>query len=127
MNSFKELVVYQRAAAFADDVYRLVRHWEKFELWSIGIQLIRAADSVGANIAEAAGRWHTPDRRRLLYIARGSLAETEHWVLTAQRLNLLPGDFCDRLEDIRKPLNGLTNRSPPEPSPDTRHPTPDTS
>ena len=110
---FNELEVYRRACALADDLYEASSGWPKFQIWSLGIQLVRAADSVGANIAEATGRWHTPDRRRFLYIARGSLAETEHWILCAERRGLLREGWSDRISDVRRPLNGLIKRNPP--------------
>jgi four helix bundle protein len=96
--TFRDMDVYRRATGFADEMHEVVVRWPKFELWSVGIQLVRAADSVGANIAEALGRWHQPDRKRLLYIARGSLSETEHWVLRAEE---------------RGPPNGLIKKSRP--------------
>ncbi len=45
------------------------------ELWD---QARRAAESVGANIAEGCGRSTGPDRRRCFVIAQGSLRETQH-------------------------------------------------
>jgi four helix bundle protein len=111
--TFKELVAYRRAVALADEVHDHVVNWPKADLWSSGIQLLRAVDSVGANIAEATGRWHTPDRRRFLYIARGSLMETEHWLLCAERRGLLANGWSDRITDVRRPLNGLIKKTPP--------------
>ena len=85
--------------------------WGSFERWTIGLQLIRAADSIGANIAEASGRWHVADSRRLLFIARGSLYETEHWLLRAEARELLSqGDLRERLDEIGRALNGLIRR-----------------
>jgi four helix bundle protein len=111
--TFKELDVYRRAVALADELHDLVMGWPKADLWSSGIQLLRAADSVGANIAEATGRWHIPDGRRFLYIARGSLMEPEHWLTCAERRGLLPPGWSERVTDVRRPLNGLIKRSPP--------------
>jgi len=112
-STFKDLVAYGRAVALADELHDIVVNWPKPDLWSSGIQLLRAVDSVGANIAEATGRWHTPDRRRFLYIARGSLMETEHWLLCAERRGLLPEGWSDRVTDVRRPLNGLIKKTPP--------------
>jgi four helix bundle protein len=112
--TFRDLDVYLRATAFADEMYERVVLWPKFDRWTVGVQLIRAADSVGANIAEGLGRWHPPDRKRMLYIARGSLAETEHWVLRAEQRGLLPNGISERLSDIRRPLNGLIKKTPPK-------------
>jgi four helix bundle protein len=111
MNGFRELDAYRRAAALADEVFELSARWESFERWTLGVQLVRAVDSVAANIAEAMGRWHGPDRRRLLYIARGSLNETEHWLLTAEERGLLPSGYSARVTEIGKPLNGLIKRT----------------
>jgi four helix bundle protein len=74
------------------------------------VQLVRAGDSVGANIAEAMGRWHVADRRRLLFIARGSLYETEHWMLRAESRGLLKRGASDRLGELGRALNGLIKK-----------------
>jgi four helix bundle protein len=122
VHGFRELDAYRRAVALANDVFELSAGWESFARWTLGVQLVRAADSVAANIAEATGRWHGPDRRRLLFIARGSLNETEHWLLVAEERGLLPSRYSARVSEIAKPLNGLIRRNPP--TPDTRDPTP---
>jgi four helix bundle protein len=79
------------------------------------MQLVRAADSIGANIAEALGRWHPADKRRLLTIARGSLYETEHWIDRAHHRGLLR-DTPD-LSELGRTLNGLMKKPTPERKP----------
>lgn len=106
-SGFRRLVAYQLATALANDVHAQVRGWPALDRRSSGVQLIRAIDSVGANIAEAVGRWHTPDRRRLLIIARGSLLESEHWLLQAEARGLLPEGMNERIDEIARTLNGL--------------------
>jgi four helix bundle protein len=54
---FKDLVAYRRARSLADEVRTSALAWQQFDRWTIGFQLVRAADSVGANIAEAFGRY----------------------------------------------------------------------
>jgi four helix bundle protein len=105
---------YQAAAKLGDDVRIAVSDWESFELWTVGIQLVRAADSIGANIAEALGRRTLADQRRLLVVARGSLLETEHWVERARNRALLPdADSLEaRLTELGKMLNGLIRTDP---------------
>ena len=80
MSAFGDLDVYRRAAAFADEVYWAVGGWSSFDRFALGGQLVRATDSIRANIAEAFGRWSAKDQRRMLYMARGSAYETEHWL-----------------------------------------------
>jgi four helix bundle protein len=108
--SFRRLVAYQRAVELADELDRIIRAWPPADRRRLGDQILRSADSVGANIAEATGRWHTPDKRRLLIIARGSLHELEHWLLTAERRGLVDQGIACRVDHIARPLNGLIRR-----------------
>jgi four helix bundle protein len=107
---FRDLVAYRLAVSLARDMRTAVESWPNFHLWSVGIQLVRAADSVGANIAEAMGRWHRADQRRLLLVARGSLFETEHWIGLAQDRGLLPSDAGAQLPELKRVLNGLIRK-----------------
>ncbi len=109
-SAFRDLVAYRLSVEIADDMHATVARWSSFDRWSLGVELVRAADSVGANIAEAMGRWHVPDRRRLLFIARGSLHETEHWILRAEARGLLEPGTNDRLGEVARALNGLIRR-----------------
>ena len=106
-SGFRDLVAYRLASELADDLHRAVAAWPSFERWSLGLQLVRAADSVGANIAESSGRWHMPDKRKFLVIARGSLYETEHWIASAEARGLLPAGSSDRLDELARALSGL--------------------
>ena len=56
---------------------------------TVGKQLIKSADSIGANIAEGTGRGSFADNRRFARIARGSLFELKHWLRRAFTKNLL--------------------------------------
>jgi len=110
--SFRRLRAYSLSAEAADELHRQVAAWPAFERWTIGMQLVRAADSVGANIAEATGRWHPADKRRLLIIARGSLYEVEHWVLRAGARGLSCRPPAG-LGELGRTLNGLIKRPTP--------------
>jgi four helix bundle protein len=106
-SNFRSLTVYQRSRALGQMLYERVAQWRAFDRDTVGVQLIRAADSVSANIAEAGGRWSAADKRRLLMVARGSLYETEHWIDTAHARGLLETNLSDELAAIARPLNGL--------------------
>jgi four helix bundle protein len=49
----------------------IVVKWSVFARDTVGKQLVKAADSVGANIAEGTGRGTFVDNRRFVRIARG--------------------------------------------------------
>jgi four helix bundle protein len=72
--------------------------------------MIRAADSIGANIAEASGRWSKAERRRFLITARASLYELEYWIDRAAARNLRLPPCAGRLDAIARPLSGLIKR-----------------
>ena len=110
---FRDLVAYRRAAALGDELHREIATWSAFDRYGLGVQLLRAADSIGANIAEAAGRWSLPDRRRFLIIARGSLYETEHWLARAHERGLVAQERIDGLRAIAVPLTGLIRAPAP--------------
>jgi four helix bundle protein len=107
-----DLDVYRRSVALADELHGDVWRWSSFDRWTVGLQLIRAADSIGANLAEAAGRRTQADQRRLLIIARGSAVELQHWLARARSRGLpLPADARARAEELGRMLNGLIKSS----------------
>src|SRR3954452_19865321 len=95
--SLEDKRVFQRAEQIADRVWDLVAAWDWFTKKTVGAQLVRAADSIGANIAESAGRYHPGDVRNFLYYARGSLQETRFWLRRAERRGLLATDVLATL------------------------------
>lgn len=95
---FEDLRVYQLAEGLADDIWRLVCRWDPLARDTIGKQVIRSADSIGANIAEGSGRGTYQDNRRFVRMARGSLCETRHWLRRAFRRELLCTDEIEKLK-----------------------------
>ena len=85
--NFENLRVYQLSEELSDSVWFIVIRWESFARETVGKQMTRAVDSIGANIAEGEGRASYQDNRRFIKIARGSLQETQHWLRRAFRRN----------------------------------------
>jgi four helix bundle protein len=88
-SNFENLAVYKLAEEIADSVWEVVGLWQPLARDTVGKQLIRAADSIGANIAEGEGGGSFRDNRRFVRIARGSVNETKHWLRRAFRRGLL--------------------------------------
>ena len=88
IRSHRDLIVWQKAMDLAVAVYGLTKHLPKHEQYRIVDQMTRSVASVPANIAEGS-RDAPNDYGRFLAIARGSLAETETFLMLAIRLNYL--------------------------------------
>jgi four helix bundle protein len=105
--------MYRRAEGIADAIWELAIGWEPFSKDTVGKQLTRAADSIGANIAESAGRFHPGDVIRFLYYARGSLRETRFWLKRAQKRQLISTEsFSKHMEELNtlaKEINAYIN------------------
>ncbi|MCT7979755.1 four helix bundle protein [Laspinema olomoucense] len=97
---FKNLHVYQLSAELADLIWDIVREWDTFAKNTIGQQIVRSADSIGANIAEGCGRGSFQDNRRFVKIARGSLNETRHWLTRAAKRQLLTEEQINQIKPI---------------------------
>ncbi|MCS6804681.1 MAG: four helix bundle protein [Acidobacteriota bacterium] len=98
--SFEGLQVYQLAERLADGIWEIVIEWDDFAKDTVGKQLVRAADSIGANIAEGTGRGAYQDNRRFVTIARGSLYGTRHRLRRAYNRRLLTKEQVNN----RKPV-----------------------
>lgn len=98
--NFESLKVYQLAEQLADSIWEIVLEWNAFARDTVGKQLVKAADSVGANIAEGTGRRTYVDNRRFVIIARGSLNETEHWLRRAFKRRLLNAKQINKIKPI---------------------------
>ncbi|HKG36675.1 MAG TPA: four helix bundle protein [Solirubrobacterales bacterium] len=108
MGKFENLIAYQQAVSLADDLREVIRDWPNADLWTLGVQLVRAADSVGANIAEGFGRGSNAEENRFLLIARGSANETQHWIERAFARSLIDDDsFRVRAAAVCRLVNGL--------------------
>ena len=105
--SFEDLQVYQLAETLADDVWCIVVAWDAFARETVGKQLVKAADSIGANIAEGTGSYQ--DNRRFIRIARGSLYETRHWLRPAYKRKLLSDEQIGKLKPIIQDLSPKLN------------------
>jgi four helix bundle protein len=113
VHGFRGLEVYRRVAALADQLYAEAVTWPLFERRTIGEQLVRAADSVGANLAEADGRYGPADQRRILFIARGSALELQHWLERASARRLpIPTAAMKEATEVGRMLNGLIRKLP---------------
>src|SRR5438034_7718065 len=75
MFNFEKLETWQKAIAFADQVYELNSAFPPDERFGPTNQMRRAAVSISSNVAEGSSRSSRPDFARFVEIATGSLYE----------------------------------------------------
>ena len=97
---YEELEVYQLADSLSDMVWDIVIEWGHFAKDTVGKQLVRSSDSIGANIAEGSGRGSYSDYGRFIKIARGSLFESKHWLKKALKRKLITKKIFDEMESL---------------------------
>src|SRR6478672_1301765 len=108
-SDFENLKVYQMSETLADEIWDVVLGWDRFARDTVGSQIVRAADSIGANIAEGTGRGSFPDNRRFIRIARGSLKETQHFLRRAYKRKLLDDKQVNKIKPLIDNLAPMLN------------------
>lgn len=86
---YAKLQVWQAADQLALQIYAITRNFPKDEIFGLTSQLRRAALSVPTNIVEGQALSSKKDFCRFLFIANGSLTETEYLLSVAQQLNYI--------------------------------------
>jgi four helix bundle protein len=111
--NFERLRVYQLSEKLADQIWNIVVGWNNLARDTVGKQVIRSADSIGANVAEGCGRGRYLDNKRFVRMARGSLNETQHWLRRAYKRQLLTKAQVEQLkpiiDDLGPSLNAYLN------------------
>ena len=119
MDKYKNLKVWVEAYNLSLLIYKTTQHFPKEEMFGVVSQLRRSIISVAANIAEGKGRFSQKELVRYLFIARGSLFETEYYIRISKDLGYLEEkDFREIQEKVNlvgKLINGLI-RSIKEPA-----------
>ena len=105
----EELQVYQLSMNIGEKVWNIVFKWDYFLKDTVGKQLVRAADSIAANLSEGFGRYHYKEAKSFSYYSRGSLYETKTWLTKAYNRNLISEDefqiFQTEINNIGVKLN----------------------
>jgi four helix bundle protein len=107
--NLEDLELYQLAETFSNEIWFLVSEWDYFAKDTVGKQIVRSADSIGANIAEGYGRYHYKENRNFCYFSRGSILETKDWLKKARTRNLISEEkfntLMENLQSIHIKLN----------------------
>ena len=110
---FDNLNVWKKAHELTLSVYRITKKFPSNEIYGITSQLRRAMSSVPANIVEGQARRTSKEFMQFLVQARGSLAETQYFLILSKDLEYISDKELDEMlkvsEDISRMLNSLIN------------------
>lgn len=102
--TLEKLEVYNIAEEFSDRIWNIIVEWDYFKKDTIGKQLVRATDSISANIAEGYGRYFYKESKQFYFYSRGSIQETKSWLSKCLRRKIISSDVCEHLIEICKKI-----------------------
>lgn len=109
--SFRDLIVWQKAGDFSTEVYKQFRNLKDF---SFRDQIQRAAISIPNNIAEGYARRSDKSLRNFLLIAKGSAVEVESMLFIAYKLGYInlqdSNKLVEKVQEIQKLLSGFIKK-----------------
>jgi len=106
----EQMEVFRRYVEIADWAWDEVQDWSPLARDTVGKQLIRAADSIGANMVEGDGRFTDADGLHFFIIARASAREARYWIQQAVKRNLVSAEEGDAQTDALAAATQLLSR-----------------
>ncbi len=108
--SFRDLIVWQKAHAFALAVYQCTGGFPPYELYGLTSQLRRAAASIPSNIVEGFRKRTKPDKLRFYNTAQASADECVYQLILAHDLHYTDTEALQAdLEEVSRLLQGYIN------------------
>ena len=111
MQSYKELIAYQKGYKLALKIYQITKDYPREEIYGLTSQMRRCAVSIPCNIAEGYRRGHRKEYIQFLHMAHGSCSELETLISLSHDLGLISEQVFQELyglqEELSKVLNGL--------------------
>ncbi len=108
--SFREVLVWQKAHALTLAIYRLTDTFPHHEQFALTSQLRRAASSVPANFTEGFRKSTHPEKLRFYNIAQASADECLYHLILAHDLGYAnTTDLQSSLEEVSRLLQGYSN------------------
>ena len=107
VNSYRDLLVWQRAMELVAEIYRVTKLLPKTELYALSDQMRRAAVSIPSNIAEGQQRGSVNEFIHFLTIAKGSSGELLTQLIICNQLNYLTKEQTTIAVDLTKQINKM--------------------
>ena len=115
INTFTDLIVWQKSHIFVVKIYKITKVFPRDEMLGLVSQMRRCAVSITSNIAEGFSRQSYKEKIQFYYIAQGSLTEIQNQLLISRDVDYLDNkifnNFAEQTIEIHKLLNGLIKKS----------------
>ena len=113
MQSFRKLIVWEKAHQLTLDIYSVSKDFPASEMYGLTSQLRRSCSSVPTNLAEGSGKLSDLDFRKYVSTAFGSAHEVEYLLLLSSELSYIQEqDYIklnNQVEEVKRMLAGLIN------------------
>jgi four helix bundle protein len=112
LESYKELIVWQKSVELVRKIYALTKYFPAEELYGLSSQMRRAAVSIPSNIAEGSRRKDMPEYLQFLRTADASSAELETQIIISRELypNADTSEVLALLDEIQRMLTVMLAR-----------------
>jgi len=114
INSYKDLIVWQKSRKLVVEIYKLTKSFPKSEIYGLTNQIRRSAVSIPSNIAEGYCRQTRKEYIQFLYISYGSSAELETQLLSSFDVGYVTekqlSEILELLLEVQKMLNVLIKK-----------------
>ena len=111
INSFRELIVWQKSMDLAERSYRVTRRFKHDDQLALGYEIRKSGISIPSNISEGFGRHHTAEYIHHLRFANGSNNELQTQIEIGQRVEIVTMAEASALiadaEEVGRMLHGL--------------------
>ncbi len=93
----EDMNIFKLGDKIFEIIWEIVSDWKLFLKNTLGSQMVRASDSMIANIAEGYGRYFVKDNILFLYYSRASAYEKLFWLDKAYKMELITTEFYKNL------------------------------
>lgn len=109
IESYKDLIVWQKSMKLVTEVYELTKHFPKSEIYGLTSQMKRSSILIPSNIAEVR-KGTKKEFRQFLLFAYGSGAELETQIEIAKRLSFGDNLNYKRTDELLNEVMRMLNK-----------------
>ena len=110
MQTYKDLIVWQKSKELVTEIYGVTKMFPSEEKFGISNQMRRCAVSIPSNIAEGYARRNRKENAQFINIAFGSATELETQIIISKKLNFVNEREWQKSESLLKEVLSMLYR-----------------